>query len=46
MAELLERKRGIVSAVTDGKRREAASIVEDVIRTLRGAPYRHLRPVA
>lgn len=46
MAELLERKRGIVSAVTDGKRREAASIVEDVIRTLRGEPYRHLRPVA
>ena len=47
MAELLERKRGIVAAITDGKRIDGESVVEGVIRELReGEPYRHLRPVA
>jgi SNF2 family DNA or RNA helicase len=47
MAALLERKRGIVSAVTDGRRLDDESVVEGLIRTLRGEePYRHLRPVA
>jgi hypothetical protein len=47
MAALLERKRGVVAAVTDGRRQADASVVEGVVRALRGvAPYRHLRPVA
>jgi hypothetical protein len=47
MAELVERKRGIVDAVTDGKRIDGENVVEGVVRALRGeAPYRHLRPVA
>jgi superfamily II DNA or RNA helicase len=47
MAALVERKRGIVAAVTDGKRLDGESLVEGVVRALRGeAPYRHLRPVA
>jgi SWI/SNF-related matrix-associated actin-dependent regulator 1 of chromatin subfamily A len=47
MAELVERKRGIVDAVTDGKRIDGENVVEGVIRVLRGnEPYRHLRPVA
>ena len=46
MAELVERKRGIVDAVTDGKRIDGENVVEGVIRALRGEePYRHLRPV-
>ncbi|HEU4974443.1 MAG TPA: DEAD/DEAH box helicase [Baekduia sp.] len=47
MAELVERKRGIVAAVTDGKRLDGEGLVDGVVRALRGeAPYRHLRPVA
>jgi superfamily II DNA or RNA helicase len=47
MAELVERKRGIVAAVTDGKRLDGESLVEGVVRALRDEePYRHLRPVA
>jgi len=47
MAELIERKRGIVAAVTDGKRIDGESLIEGVVRTLRSEePYRHLRPVA
>jgi SNF2 family DNA or RNA helicase len=47
MSELVERKRGIVDAVTDGKRMDGENVVEGVVRTLRGEqPYRHLRPVA
>ncbi|HWH93195.1 MAG TPA: DEAD/DEAH box helicase [Baekduia sp.] len=47
MAALVERKRGIVDAVTDGKRIDGENVVEGVIRVLRGEePYRHLRPVA
>jgi SWI/SNF-related matrix-associated actin-dependent regulator 1 of chromatin subfamily A len=47
MAELVERKRGIVAAVTDGKRIDGENVVEGVVRALRGeTPYRHLRPVA
>jgi hypothetical protein len=47
MAALLERKRGIVAAVTDGRRLDDESVVEGVIRVLREErPYRHLRPVA
>lgn len=44
MAELLQRKRGIVAAVTEGRRLDADGLVQAVIRELRdGQPFRHLR---
>jgi SNF2 family DNA or RNA helicase len=46
IAALLERKRGIVGAVTDGRRDETGSLVEGVVRELRGDTWSHLRPVA
>jgi len=46
MAELLERKRGLIGAVTDGRRLDSATVIDDLVRELRGAePYRHLRAV-
>jgi SWI/SNF-related matrix-associated actin-dependent regulator 1 of chromatin subfamily A len=46
MAELLERKRSLIDAVTDGKVRDEERLVDAVVRELRGRPYRHLRVVA
>ena len=46
MAELLERKRGLIDAVTDGQVRDEERLVEAVVRELRGRPFRHLRVVA
>ncbi|MGH2846445.1 MAG: DEAD/DEAH box helicase [Thermoleophilaceae bacterium] len=46
MAELLERKRSLIDAVTDGQVRDEERLVDAVIRDLRGRPYRHLRVVA
>ena len=46
MAELLERKRGLINAVTDGQVRDDERVVDAVVRELRGRPYRHLRVVA
>jgi SWI/SNF-related matrix-associated actin-dependent regulator of chromatin subfamily A-like protein 1 len=47
MAGLIQRKRGIVAAVTDGRRLDGDGLVEAVVRELReGRPFRHLRPVA
>ena len=47
MAKLVERKRGIVAAVTDGRRLDGAGLVEELARELReGGAYTHLRPVA
>jgi SWI/SNF-related matrix-associated actin-dependent regulator of chromatin subfamily A-like protein 1 len=46
MAELLERKRSLIDAVTDGQVRDEERMVEAVIRELRGKPFRHLRVVA
>ncbi len=47
MATLIQRKRGIVAAVTDGRRADADGLVDGVVRELReGRPLRHLRPVA
>jgi SWI/SNF-related matrix-associated actin-dependent regulator of chromatin subfamily A-like protein 1 len=46
MAELLQRKRGLIDAVTDGQVRDEERLVDAVARELRGRPYRHLRVVA
>ncbi|MGI8731469.1 MAG: DEAD/DEAH box helicase [Solirubrobacteraceae bacterium] len=47
MATLIQRKRGIVGAVTDGERVDGDGLVDGVVRELReGRPLRHLRPVA
>ena len=46
MAELIQRKRAPVAAVTDGRRLESDGLVDEVIRALRdGEPFRHLRAV-
>ena len=46
MATLLERKRAIIGAVTDGRDEEDEGIVDALARELAGEPYRHLRAVA
>ena len=46
MAELLQRKRGVIDAVTDGQVRDQEKMVDAVIRELRQRPFRHLRVVA
>ena len=47
MIELIGRKRGIVGAVTDGRRDESEGLVDAVVRELRsGKPLRRLRSVA
>jgi SWI/SNF-related matrix-associated actin-dependent regulator 1 of chromatin subfamily A len=47
MIELIARKRGIVGAVTDGRRDESEALVQAVVRELRDAkPRRRLRSVA
>ena len=47
MAEHIQRKRGVIAAVTDGRRLDGDGLVEAVVRELRdGRPLRHLRPVA
>jgi hypothetical protein len=43
MIELIARKRGIVGAVTDGRRDESEALVQSVVRELRGSPRRRLR---
>ncbi|MEA2329914.1 MAG: SWI/SNF-related matrix-associated actin-dependent regulator of chromatin subfamily A-like protein 1 [Thermoleophilaceae bacterium] len=46
MAELLQRKRSVIDAVTEGQVRDEERLVDAVIRELRGKPFRHLRVVA
>ena len=46
MAELLERKRAVIDAVTDGQVRDEERLVDAVARQLRAKPARHLRVVA
>jgi SWI/SNF-related matrix-associated actin-dependent regulator 1 of chromatin subfamily A len=47
MARLIQRKRGIVDAVTDGRVAAGEGLVDAVVRELRdGRPFQHLRPVA
>jgi SWI/SNF-related matrix-associated actin-dependent regulator of chromatin subfamily A-like protein 1 len=43
MAELIARKRGVVGAVTDGRRLDGDTIVDELVKDLRARPYRHLR---
>ena len=47
IAELLQAKRSIVGAVTDGRRDPGENLLDEVVRVLSGdRPRRHLRPVA
>lgn len=46
MATLLERKRAVIGAVTDGRPEDDEAIVDALARELAGEPYRHLRAVA
>src|SRR4051794_9788766 len=46
MAEVLARKRGIVGAITDGRRDESEAVVQSVVKALRGKPLRRLKAVA
>jgi SWI/SNF-related matrix-associated actin-dependent regulator of chromatin subfamily A-like protein 1 len=46
MTELIQRKREVVGAVTDGRRVESDGMVQAVVRELRdGRPFQHLRVV-
>ncbi len=46
IATLLERKRAVIDAVTDGREESDEAIVDALARELAGEPYRHLRAVA
>lgn len=46
IAELLERKRAVIGAVTDGRDEDERGVVDALVAELRGEPYRHLRAVA
>ncbi len=47
MLELIERKRKVVDAVTDGRRDESEALIQSVVRELRSSkPRRRLRSVA
>jgi SNF2 family DNA or RNA helicase len=45
IAGLLERKRAVIGAVTDGREQTDEGIVDALVRELRAEPYRHLRAV-
>ena len=46
IATLLERKRAVIEAVTDGREEDEEGVVDALVRELRGTPYRHLSAVA
>ncbi len=46
IATLLERKRSLIGAVTDGREEDEEGVLDALVRELRGAPYRHLQAVA
>jgi SWI/SNF-related matrix-associated actin-dependent regulator 1 of chromatin subfamily A len=46
ISKLLERKRAVIGAVTDGREDDEEGVLDALVRDLRGAPYRHLRAVA
>jgi SWI/SNF-related matrix-associated actin-dependent regulator 1 of chromatin subfamily A len=46
IAALLERKRAVIGAVTDGREEDERGVVDALVAQLRGQPYRHLQAVA
>jgi SWI/SNF-related matrix-associated actin-dependent regulator 1 of chromatin subfamily A len=46
ISTLLERKRAVIGAVTDGHEEDEEGVLDGLVRELRGEPYRHLRAVA
>lgn len=46
IARLLERKRTVIAAVTDGREEDERGVVDALVAQLRDEPYRHLRVVA
>jgi superfamily II DNA or RNA helicase len=46
IATLLDRKRAVIGAVTDGRPEEDEAVVDALARELAAEPYRHLRAVA
>jgi SWI/SNF-related matrix-associated actin-dependent regulator 1 of chromatin subfamily A len=46
ISALLERKRAVIGAVTDGLHEDEQGVLDALVRELRGTPYRHLRAVA
>jgi SWI/SNF-related matrix-associated actin-dependent regulator 1 of chromatin subfamily A len=46
IATLLERKRAVIGAVTDGRPEDDENVVDALARELASEPYRHLRAVA
>ncbi len=46
IARLLEHKRAVIGAVTDGRDEDGEGVVDALVRELRGEPYRRLRAVA
>jgi SWI/SNF-related matrix-associated actin-dependent regulator 1 of chromatin subfamily A len=46
ISALLERKRAVIGAVTDGLDEDEQGVLDALVRELRGTPYRHLRAVA
>jgi SWI/SNF-related matrix-associated actin-dependent regulator of chromatin subfamily A-like protein 1 len=46
IATLLERKRAVIGAVTDGREEDEHGVLDALVAELRGEPYRHLRAVA
>ena len=46
ISTLLERKRAVIGAVTDGRERDEEGVLDALVRELRATPYRHLRAVA
>jgi SWI/SNF-related matrix-associated actin-dependent regulator of chromatin subfamily A-like protein 1 len=46
IATLLEHKRAVIGAVTDGRAEDEGGVLEGVVRELRGTPWRRLRAVA
>jgi SWI/SNF-related matrix-associated actin-dependent regulator of chromatin subfamily A-like protein 1 len=46
IATLLERKRAVIGAVTDGLEQDEEGVVDALVRELRGTPFRRLRAVA
>ncbi|HZU40091.1 MAG TPA: DEAD/DEAH box helicase, partial [Solirubrobacteraceae bacterium] len=46
IAMLLEDKRAVIGAVTDGREEDERGVLDALVAELRGQPYRHLRAVA